>query len=118
MDLSIDMTLDPPTGILAANGELDIFSAHDVAISLREALALGCSRIVIDVAGVSFIDASALGVFARAHASLAAEGGTIEFVEASPQFLRLCSIVRLDKVFGLPEAVVSPRAAFAGGFAG
>jgi anti-sigma B factor antagonist len=103
MNLAIDLTLDNPTGTLAANGELDIFSANDIAISLREALALGCTRIVIDVAGVSFVDASALGVFARAHASLAAEGGTMEFVAASPQFLRLCSLARLDRVFVLPE---------------
>ncbi|WP_028645227.1 STAS domain-containing protein [Nocardioides sp. URHA0020] len=103
MDLSIDLTLDPPTGTVAARGDLDIFSANDVAISLREAVARGCSRIVIDVSGVSFVDASALGVFARAHASVAADGGTMEFVEASPQFVRLCSIIRLDRVFGLPD---------------
>ena len=101
MDFAIDMSLAPPTGTLAANGELDIFSAQDVAIGLRDALALGCSRIVIDVSGVSFVDASALGVFARVHATLAAEGGTMEFVSASPQFQRLCSMTRLDQVFGL-----------------
>jgi anti-sigma B factor antagonist len=102
MDFAVDMTLTPPTGTFAANGELDIFSAHEVAIGLRDALARGCSRIVIDVSGVSFVDASALGVLARVHTTLTAEGGTMEFVAASPRFVRLCSIVRLDEVFGLP----------------
>jgi anti-sigma B factor antagonist len=103
MDLQIDLTIDPPTAKLAAGGELDIFSARDVAISLHDALARGCSRIVIDVSGVSFVDASALGVFARLKAVLTADGGTLEFAAVSPQFRRLCSIVRLDDVFGLPE---------------
>jgi anti-sigma B factor antagonist len=103
MHFTIDMTLDPPAGTFAANGELDIFTAHDVSLGLREALALGCSRIVIDVSGVSFVDASALGVLARTHALVAADGGTIEFAAVSPTFRRLCGLVRLDEVFALPR---------------
>lgn len=101
MQIVIDISLSPPTATLAAAGELDIFSARHVATSLRDSLALGCSRIVIDVAGVSFVDASALGVFARLHSDLAVEGGTMEFVATSREFRRLCSIVRLDDVFDL-----------------
>jgi anti-sigma B factor antagonist len=101
MDFALDISLQPPTAVLTANGELDIFTASDVATSLRDAQDQGCSHIVIDLAGVSFVDASALGVFARTRASLADGGGTMEFVAPSPQFLRLCSIIRLDDAFGL-----------------
>ena len=104
MDFSIDVISRPPTVVLAPHGELDIFTANDVAISLREALDRGCSRIVIDLAGVSFVDASALGVFARTHVAVAAQGVSMEFVEVSPQFRRLCAIVRLDDAFGLTNA--------------
>lgn len=103
MDLAIDLTIDPPTATIAADGELDIFSARDVAVRLHEALALGCTRVVIDVSGVSFVDASALGVFARVHAMLASEGQTMEFAATGPKFVRLCSISRLDRLFGLPR---------------
>lgn len=101
--IEIDRTVDPPTATIAAEGELDIFTARDVALRLHDALALGCSRVVVDVSGVSFVDASALGVFARVHAVLAAEGQTMEFAATSPRFVRLCSISRLDGVFGLPR---------------
>jgi anti-sigma B factor antagonist len=101
VDLAIDLTIDPPTATLATQGELDIFSARDLAVSLRDAMTLGCSRIVIDVAGVSFVDASALGVLARLKAVLDADGGTMEFGAVSPRFQRLCSIARLDGLFGL-----------------
>jgi anti-sigma B factor antagonist len=101
VDLAIDLTIDPPTATLATEGELDIFSARDVAVSLRDAMALGCSRVVIDVSGVSFVDASALGVFVRLKAVLDAGGGTLEFGAVSPRFQRLCTITRLDDVFGL-----------------
>jgi anti-sigma B factor antagonist len=103
VDFVTDLTSHPPTGTFAANGELDIFSAYDVATSLREAVVLGCSRIVIDVSGVSFVDASALGVLARAHASVISDGGTMEFVAADPRFQRLCCLARLDVVFGIAD---------------
>jgi anti-sigma B factor antagonist len=101
-EFAIDVTIDRSTATIAADGELDIFTARDVAIRLHDAMALGCSRIVIDVSGVSFVDASALGVLARVHAVLAAEGRTMEFVATSARFVRLCSMSRLDGVFGLP----------------
>lgn len=100
---AIDVAIDRTTATIAANGELDIFTARDVAIRLHDAVALGCSRIVIDVSGVSFVDASALGVLARAHAVLVSEGRTMEFVATGPRFVRLCSISRLDGVFGVPR---------------
>ena len=102
-DFAIDVTIDRSTVTVAADGELDIFTARDVAIRLHDAVALGCSRVVIDVSAVSFVDGSALGVFARVRAALAAEGRTMEFVATSPGFVRLCSISRLDGVFGLPR---------------
>jgi anti-sigma B factor antagonist len=101
-EFGIDTTIDHATATIAADGELDIFSARDVAVRLHEALALGCTRVVIDVSGVSFVDASALGVFARVHAVLTAEGRTMEFTATGPKFVRLCSISRLDQLFGLP----------------
>lgn len=103
MDFEVDLTIDPPTATIAADGELDIFTARDVAVRLRDALALGCSRVIIDVSGVSFVDASALGVFARVHTMLAAQGQTMEFAATSPRFARLCTISQLDGVFGLPK---------------
>lgn len=102
-EFAIDVTIDRSTATVTAGGELDIFTARDVAIRLHDAVALGCSRVVIDVSGVSFVDASALGVLARVHAALAAEGRTMEFVATSPRFVRLCSISRLDGVFGVPR---------------
>jgi anti-sigma B factor antagonist len=100
---AIDVSIDRSTATIAADGDLDIFTARDVAVRLHDAVAVGCSRVVIDVSGVSFVDASALGIFARVHAMLTAEGRTMEFVATSPRFVRLCSISRLDGVFGLPK---------------
>jgi anti-sigma B factor antagonist len=101
MDFSMTITVDPPTAHLMADGELDIFTASQVARRLNDALAAGCRDVVVDVGGVTFVDASALGVFARAYATLVADNGTLGFAATSGSFRRLCELTGLDTVFDL-----------------
>lgn len=101
MDFSVTMMLDPPVATVRASGELDIFTAREVSRQLSDALGAGCRRLLVDVGGVTFVDASALGVFARARDDLHASSGSIGFVAASVPFRRLCSLTGLDTVFEL-----------------
>ena len=101
MDFSLSIALDPPTATVVANGELDIFTAHEVSRRLAELMTAGCTRVLVDLGGVTFADASALGVFARARADLAARQGSMGFVAASPSFRRVCELTGLDRVFEL-----------------
>ena len=101
MDFSLSIALEPPSATLVAHGELDIFTAHQVARRLGELINAGCTQVLVDLDGVTFADASALGVFARAHADLAARQGSMGFLAASPQFRRLCALTGMDTVFEL-----------------
>ena len=49
----------------------------------------------LDAAGVTFVDASALGVLARARDLMKSCAGTMEVVSFSPVFLRLCVLTGL-----------------------
>ena len=101
MDFSLSITLDPPTATMTANGELDIFTARQVSRQLGDAVEAGCRRVLVDVSGVTFVDASALGVFARARNDLVAQHGAFGFVATSPPFRRLCVLTGPDIVFEL-----------------
>ncbi|WP_395691449.1 STAS domain-containing protein [Nocardioides sp.] len=101
MDFSMTMTLDPPTAVVTANGELDIFTAREVSQRLLDAMNAGCLRVLVDLGGVTFCDASALGVFARTRHQLAENDGSMDFVATSPPFRRLCALTGLDEVFDL-----------------
>jgi anti-sigma B factor antagonist len=104
MDFSLALDLDPPTARLTANGELDIFTARQVSRQLTEAISAGCRQVLVDVGGVTFVDASALGVFARALATLQVDDGSLGslgFRHTSPPFRRLCKLTGLDVVFDL-----------------
>lgn len=101
MDFTLSVDLDPPEATFTASGELDIFTAREVSRRLAEVTRAGCLRVLVDVAGVTFVDASALGVFARARADLSAAAGSIGFVATSAPFRRLCALTGLDVVFEL-----------------
>jgi anti-sigma B factor antagonist len=101
MDFSLSITLDPPTATLTAHGELDIFTARQVSRHLGDAMNARCHRVLVDLGGVTFVDASALGVFERASRDFAAQGGSLGFVATSPPFRRLCEMTGLDVVFQL-----------------
>ena len=101
MDFNLNVAIDPPRATLTAHGELDIFTARQVSRQLVEAMTAGCRQVLVDVGGVTFVDASALGVFARAFATLQTDDGSLGFVETSPPFRRLCKMTGLDVVFDL-----------------
>ena len=101
MEFSLTVLLEPPTARLVASGELDIFTAHQVAERLATAARSGCSRVLLDVSGVTFVDGSALGVLDRARAAIADADCTVGMVAVGASFRRVCGLAGLDAAFGL-----------------
>jgi len=105
MDLNISVDLAPPDALVRVSGELDLFSAHQLGRRLNDAVDLGCRRVLLDLADVSFVDAGALRVLDRFRGHLLADGGTLRIIAWSPRFEQLCRITRLDAAFRMaPDA--------------
>ena len=83
-------------------GELDLYNAHAV----REALLACCEespqRLVVDLAGVNFIDSTALGVLIEARTRM---GNRKAFLLAAPglETRRALEISGLDKHFNVHD---------------
>jgi anti-sigma B factor antagonist len=67
-------TPDWPGALIVARGELDVQSVADLRARLNEALDAGTTRVVIDLAEVSFIDSLSLSALVGARRRLGAEG--------------------------------------------
>jgi len=102
MQFSLRSTLSPPVVNLELAGELDIFTADQVSRALDRALWAGCRRVLLDAAGVTFVDASALGVLVRARNLMSSCAGTMEIVAFSPVVLRLCVLTGLGSLLAQP----------------
>ena len=63
---------------LALCGELDCSSAPDLRSRISEVLATGAGSVVLDLAGLSFIDAAGLGVLIGAERQLRQRHGHLD----------------------------------------
>jgi anti-sigma B factor antagonist len=87
--------------LVRASGELDLATVP----RLRAVLATSGSRVVLDLRGVTFLDASGLGVLVTASYRARRAGGAVRLVGACFQVRRVVTITRLDGVLGLFDSM-------------
>lgn len=102
MDLNIRHSEDQV--VVALRGELDVADAASAASALIALAARNC-KIIVDLAGLEFIDSSGLAalVLARRHARQA--GGDLLLAAPQRQVLRLLTLTRLIEVFAVHACV-------------
>src|SRR5262245_25749191 len=95
--------------VVAAGGELDLYTSIRLREKLADAFDQGGRRILVDLTGVSFMDSTALGVLVDAAKALRSSDGQLVLVAADPRVTRVFEITGLERVFriesSLPEAV-------------
>jgi anti-anti-sigma factor len=90
--------------VVSLAGELDLYNAEDVRAALLEACADEPSVLVVDLAEVTFIDSTALGVLIEGRSRLADRDG---FRLAAPglETRRALEVSGLDKHFSVHDTV-------------
>lgn len=88
------------SGVMVARpvGRLDLLSAAETKARLSATAAGGHPRIVIDLAGVSFIDSTGLGALIGALKSARQHGGDLRLARPTDQAKLLLSLTALDRV--------------------
>ena len=75
---------------------------NDGSAAMREAIAKqrgeGASKILLNLAGVSFMDSSGLGELASAYAGVNKAGGQLKLANLPPRIIDLLRITKLDSV--------------------
>ena len=86
-------------------GELDVSTAGPLLEALEDATDPRVRGLEIDIADVSFIDSSALGVLVRAHKRLAQlpGGKPLVLVSPRPQARKVLEITGLTRVFVIAD---------------
>ena len=90
--------------VVALRGELDIADAANVAAALTEIVARW-PQIIIDLAGLKFIDSSGVAALARARKHARHAGGEVVLAAAQPQVTRFLTLVRLIDAFPIHSSV-------------
>lgn len=92
------------TVVVSLAGELDLYNAEEVRRALLDTLAEGTELLVVDLAEVTFIDSTALGVLIEARSRLPDRSG---FRLAAPglEVRRALEVSGLDRHFVVRDTV-------------
>jgi anti-anti-sigma factor len=112
----------PDCGVLALRGELDVTIAAELSAELAGLM----SRerwVIVDLAGLSFIDCSSLGVLAGARRQARTAGGDVLLAGPRGVVARVLALTGRDQVFPVfpgvgPAAFSAGLAAFSARLAG
>jgi len=83
----------PPVTEVTLDGQFDVSTAPQVRSVLNEMIERGCSRVVVDLSRVRFIDRAALGVLTGALRQVDDAGGSVVVTGSSSPVRRALELV-------------------------
>jgi len=111
----LDTKFDGGTLTVTIAGELDLYTAAQASEQIDAAIEENRVRLlVLDLASVSFLDSSGLGVILGRYKKIRHRGGTMQIAGASPVVTRILKMAFLDRIVpivpGTAGRVTGPRA--------
>ena len=109
LNLSTEMP-DKESVVLKAQGDIDLDSSREFKEKINELLEAGSKLMVLDLAGVRFIDSSGLGVLVVSLKSAAEHDSSIRLACAQPVVEKVLQLTGLDRIFIMSETVAEALA--------
>lgn len=103
-DVSVAVDRQGTVAVVAVTGEIDLATEPTVWSHVQQAMADGATRLVLDLAGTSFMDSTGLSLVIRATRLYGSDA--VEVHAPQPRLRQLFSITGVDKhvTIGPPEA--------------
>jgi anti-anti-sigma factor len=104
--VSMDLSTCESDGlaVVALRGELEVADAASVAAALA-AVAARAPEIIVDLAGLEFIDSSGMAALVLARVQARRAGGDLLLAAPQDQVMRVLAVIRLADVFSVHASV-------------
>jgi anti-sigma B factor antagonist len=104
--VSMDLSTRESDGqaVVRLRGELEVADAASVAAALA-AVAVRAPEIIVDLAGLEFIDYSGVAALVLARLQARRAGGDLLLAAPQEQVLRVLAVIRLAEVFSVHASV-------------
>jgi anti-sigma B factor antagonist len=109
MELDITTENTGPTCLISLTGEVAVYTSPKLKTEITSAVDGGCTNLVVDLDGLTFIDSSGLGVLVSGLRRVKEHGGTLRLVCTTDAILKIFRITGLDKVFPLFASMEEAR---------
>jgi anti-sigma B factor antagonist len=91
--------------VVQVGGALDLATVPDLRAFLQRVMDDGASTIVLDRAGVRFIDSSALGTIVSTYRELHRRAGRLCLAAVQPMVLRVFELTSVDRLVSIYDSV-------------
>jgi anti-anti-sigma factor len=108
LELSTSLSEEDGAPIVALRGELDLLSRDRVHDYLAELTEPAPPRVVLDLAGLTFVDSSGLNVFALIHKRMLSYGGVLEAQHMTEPVQKVMEISGLASLLRHPSSQPEP----------
>lgn len=98
MDLSVSTRDEDGRTVVAATGEVDVYTAPVLDDALSAAVTGGATRVVVDLSGVDFLDSTGLSVLVKALKRVRDADGSLDVVVTAERVNKVFRITGLDQV--------------------
>ncbi|MEU1250082.1 STAS domain-containing protein [Micromonospora arida] len=96
--------------VLEVRGELDMATSPQLREALQGLINAGDRQVVVDLAGVRFMDSSALGALVVMFKAFRAGGGRLSLAAVQPAVHRILTITSVDRVVDVYDSVRAAEA--------
>lgn len=110
MDLLMSVRPGRGCTVVEVRGELDMATAPQLREGLQQLVDAGDRQVVLDMAGVGFIDSSALGALVVTFKSLRDVGGQLRLAAVRPAVRGVLRITSVDRVIDIYDSVRAAEA--------
>jgi anti-sigma B factor antagonist len=91
--------------VVSVAGEIDVANAERLTEECDRVIDLGCTRLVVDLVGLSFMDSVALGTLTKEAKRMRSAGGECVVVVDDPRIRRVFELTGLDRVFRIERSL-------------
>ena len=93
------------TYVVAASGEVDLYTAPELERAITAPLTAGATQLVVDLSGATFVDSTALHVLLRAAQHLDGAAGELIVVVPDPNVRKVFEITGFDRLFSIVSSL-------------
>jgi len=95
--------IDVPGAVVRLHGSLDVYSSPELLAVLAAELNDGNRLVIVDMAGLEFIDSSGIATLAEGLTWSRHGNGRFVLTAISPRIMDVFSLARLDDMFEIAE---------------
>ena len=105
VDLQVSTREESGRTVVAATGEVDVYTAPVLDEELTRLTDAGASSLVVDLSGVDFLDSTGLSVIVKALEAVRPRDGRIDVVVAAERVAKVFRITGLDEMVTLHRSL-------------